>query len=133
MDRPRAIVLHPRDASPAPGAPTAGMDRRELMDSPGAWAGWVRTEPSLAGGWHHHGDRDSYIFIARGTIAIDFGPGGRERVEASAGDFVYNPAGVIHRETSGPEPVELFVMRLGTGPLNVNVEGPEPEVPAGRA
>ena len=120
MDRPRAIVLHPVDAPVAPGPPTAGMDRRQLIDRDGAWAGWLRTEPQLAGGWHHHGDRDSYIFVARGTIAIEFGPGGR-------GDFVYNPARMIHREVTGDEPVEAFVLRVGQGPLNVNVDGPDPD------
>ena len=133
MDRPRAIVLHPADAPVAPGPPTAGMDRRQLIDRDGAWAGWLRTEPQLAGGWHHHGDRDSYIFVARGTIAIEFGPGGRERVEAGAGDFVYNPARMIHREVTGDEPVEAFVLRVGEGPLNVNVDGPDPDGLSGRA
>jgi hypothetical protein len=37
------------------------------------------------------------------------------------------PAGVVHRETTGPErPGEAFVLRIGTGPQNVNVDGPEP-------
>ena len=130
MDRPRAIVLRPEDAPDAPGPPTAGMDRRELLAREGAWVGWARTEPALAGGWHHHGERDSYIFVIRGTIGIEFGPGGRERVEAGAGEFVFNPAGMVHRETTdAAEPVEAFVVRVGTGPLNVNVDGPDPDDP----
>lgn len=37
------------------------------------------------------------------------------------------PAGVVHRETTGPEgPGEAFVLRVGTGPQNVNVDGPDP-------
>lgn len=127
MDRPQAIVVRASEAPVVPGPPTSGMDRRELLSRDGAWAGWVRTEPAIAGGWHHHGERDSYIFVARGTIAIDFGPGGHQRIEAGAGDFIFNPAGMIHREVTGEQPVEAFVVRVGLGPLNVNVEGPEPD------
>jgi uncharacterized RmlC-like cupin family protein len=102
------------------------MDRRELLRREGVWAGWVRTEPGVAGGWHHHGEHDSYIFVVHGAIAIDFGPGGRERVEAKAGEFVFNPARMIHREVTGAaEPVEAFVIRVGSGPLNINVESPD--------
>ena len=128
MDRPRAFVLRPADAPPVAGPPTAGMDRRELLSRDGVWVGWLRTEPALAGGWHHHGDRDSYIFVVRGTIAIEFGPDGRERVEASAGEFVFSPAGMIHREiTDAADHAEAFVVRVGSGPLNVNVDGPQPQ------
>lgn len=128
MEEPRAIVVRPADAPRVAGPPTAGMDRRELMSRDPVWAGWVRTEPALAGGWHHHGEHDSYIFVTRGTIAIEYGPGGRERVEATAGDFIFNPAHLVHREiTTATEPVEVFVIRVGTGPLNVNVDGPDPE------
>jgi uncharacterized RmlC-like cupin family protein len=103
------------------------MDRRELLSRPGAWAGWLRTEPAIAGGWHHHGQRDSYIFVAQGSIAIEFGPGGRQRIAAAAGDFIFNPAGMVHREVTGEEAVEAFVVRVGEGPLNMNVDGPDPE------
>ena len=127
MDRPQAILVRTSEAPVAPGPPTSGMDRRELLSREGAWAGWLRTEPGIAGGWHHHGERDSYIFVARGAIAIEFGPGGRQRIEAGAGDFIFNPAGMIHREVTGEASVEAFVVRVGTGTLNVNVEGPEPD------
>ena len=127
MDRPRAIVIRASEAPVVSGPPTSGMDRRELLTREDAWAGWVRTDPDIAGGWHHHGDRDSYIFVAHGRIAIDFGPGGRQRIEATAGDFIFNPAGMIHREVTAEEPVEAFVVRVGGGPLNVNVDGPEPD------
>jgi uncharacterized RmlC-like cupin family protein len=130
MDRSRPTVLRADAAPVPPGPPTPGMDRRELMGDDAVWAGWVRTEADLAGGWHHHGDRDSYIYMLRGTVVIEFGPGGRERVDANAGDFVFNPARMVHREvTGGGEPAELFVVRVGSGPQNVNVDGPDPEPP----
>jgi len=128
MERSRAMVVRANEASPAPGPPTAGMDRRELLDDGERWVGWVETEPGIAGGWHHHGDRDSYVYVVRGTVTIEFGPGGRESVTAGAGDLIFNPARMVHREITGPgEPAEVFLVRVGPGPLNVNVDGPDPE------
>jgi uncharacterized RmlC-like cupin family protein len=64
--------------------------------------------------------------MLRGRITIEYGPGGREQVIAAAGDFVFNPARMVHREITAPdEPAELFVVRVGTGPQNVNVDGPD--------
>lgn len=132
MERARPIVVRAADGPVAPGPPTAGMDRRQLADHGDAWAGWVETTPGLAGGWHHHGDRDSYIYVIRGSMTIEFGPGGRDSVTVGAGDFVFNPRAMVHRELTGDaEPAELFVVRVGTGPQNVNVDGPEPDQAGG--
>ena len=60
-------------------------------------------------------------------ISIDSGPGGIERVKARAGDFIYNPAHMVHREVTGPSEAEAFAVRIGSGPPNFNVEGPDPE------
>lgn len=125
MDQMRPIVVAAGEGVPAP--PTAGMERRTLLEGPGAWAGWVRTDRGVAGGWHHHGDHDSYIYVLTGSLTIDFGPGGAESVRAGAGDFIFNPARIVHRETTGPDAeVEAFVVRVGDGPLVVNVDAPEP-------
>jgi uncharacterized RmlC-like cupin family protein len=108
------------------------MDRRELLDHDDCWVGWVRTDPGLAGGWHHHGERDSYIYVLRGAVTIEYGAGGRDRVTAEAGDFIFNPARIVHREvTAADEPAELFVVRVGTGPQNGNADGPDADPDAG--
>ena len=66
--------------------------------------------------------------MLRGDVRIEYGPGGREGVTATAGDFVYNPAHMVHREVTSPrEDAELFIIRVGPGPLNVNVDGPDAE------
>ena len=128
----RPIVVRPDDGSVPPGPPTPGMDRRQLLDHEDRWVGWVRTDAGLAGGWHHHGARDSYIYVLRGRVTIEYGLGGREQVTAVAGDFIFNPAQVVHREITAPdEPAEMFVVRVGTGPQNINVDGPDPD-PDGR-
>jgi uncharacterized RmlC-like cupin family protein len=127
MDRrPRPIVVRADAAAPAPGPATPGMERRQLLDHGDRWVGWVRTDAGMAGGWHHHGERDSYIWVLRGSVTIEFGPGGREHVTAVAGDFIFNPARMVHREITAPgDPAELFLVRVGPGPLNVNVHGPD--------
>ena len=124
MTGSRPIVVHPDEGVPAPATP--GMERRELFSGPGTWAGWLRTDAGVAGGWHHHGEYDSYIYVLRGTLTIDYGPGGAESVRATAGDLIYNPARLVHRETTSPDgDAEAFLVRVGTGPQLVNVDGPE--------
>jgi uncharacterized RmlC-like cupin family protein len=121
---PRPIVVHPEDGVPGPS--TRGMERRELFSMPGTWAGWLRTDAGVSGGWHHHGEYDSYIYVLRGTLTIDYGPGGAESVRATAGDLIYNPARLVHRETTSPDgDAEALLVRVGAGPQLVNVDGPD--------
>jgi uncharacterized RmlC-like cupin family protein len=104
------------------------MDRHQLFDHEDRWVGWVRADAGMAGGWHHHGDRDSYIHVLRGSVTIEYGTGGRQGVTAVAGDFIFNPKQMVHREITAPgEPSEFFIVRIGTGPQNVNVDGPAGE------
>jgi uncharacterized RmlC-like cupin family protein len=127
MEAVRPIVIRAREAGVAPGPPTPGMDRRQVLDHPNAWVGWVRTDAGVPSGWHHHGDRDTYLYVISGRLTIDYGPGGRDQVEATAGDVIFNPGHMVHRETTTLEgPVEAFVVRVGSGPQNVNAEGPDP-------
>jgi len=131
MEQVRPIVVRPDDTTTPPGPPTPGMDRRQIFEREDCWVGWVRTDAGLAGGWHHHGERDSYIYVLRGAVTIEFGAGGREQVTAAAGDFIFNPARTVHREITPPgDPAEVFVVRVGTGPQNVNVDGPDGETNA---
>ena len=113
--------------APASSPPTAGIDRRQIMEDGNTWVGWVRADAGKVIDWHHHGDRDSYIYVVSGGITVEFGPGGREQVTAAAGDFILSPARVVHRETMSPDATaEFFVVRVGTGPQNISVEGPDP-------
>lgn len=127
MPDPGPLVVRPEDGIEPPGPQTPGMERRQLWDHEDRWVGWVRTQPGVASGWHHHGDRDTYLFATAGAITIEHGPGGRERMILRAGDFGFVPAQTVHREVTGPERAgEVFVLRIGTGPQNVNVPGPDP-------
>ena len=126
MEQGRPIVVRPQQGGEPPGPPTPGMDRRELFHDEDCWVGWVRTDAGLAGGWHHHGEHDSHIYVLRGAVTIEFGPGGREQVTAVAGDYIFNPARIVHREITAPgDPGELFVVRVGRGAQTINVDGPD--------
>jgi uncharacterized RmlC-like cupin family protein len=58
---------------------------------------------------------------------MEFGAGGAHGFEARPGDFVFVPKGVIHREGNpGQTESRMVVVRAGSGPPVVNVDGPEP-------
>lgn len=107
------------------GDPTPNMVREQAVAVPGMWAGFVRTDARMTSGWHHHGDHDTSVYVVDGTLRMEFGPGGHDVVEAGPGDFVHVPKGAIHREGNpGDAENHLVVVRAGTGPPVVNVEGP---------
>ena len=107
--------------------PTPGMLRERAIDIEGMWAGFVRTAPRMTSGWHHHGDYDTSIYVASGTLRMESGPGGADVVTAKARDFVHVPKGAIHREgNDGDEESHLVVVRAGHGVPTVNVDGPAP-------
>jgi uncharacterized RmlC-like cupin family protein len=107
------------------GDQTQGMIREQAIAVGGMWAGFVRTEPQMISGWHHHGDYDTSIYVVSGALRMESGPGGSEVVEAGPGDFLHVPKGAIHREGNpGSEESHIVVVRAGHGPAVVNVDGP---------
>jgi uncharacterized RmlC-like cupin family protein len=104
---------------------TPGIVREQAVAREGMWAGLARTEAGMTSGWHHHGDHDTAIYVATGALRMECGPAGTVVVDAGPGDFVFVPKGAIHRE-GNPTDAEshLVVVRAGTGPVVVNVEGP---------
>ena len=110
-----------------PGEPTPGIAREQAVAVEGMWSGFARTEAGTTSGWHHHGDHDTSIYVASGSLRMESGPGGSEVVEAGPGDFLFVPKGAVHREGNpGQTESHLVVTRAGTGPPVVNVEGPAP-------
>jgi uncharacterized RmlC-like cupin family protein len=105
--------------------PTPGMVREQAIDVDGLWAGLARTEPGMTSGWHHHGDYVTSIYVASGRLRMESGPGGRDVVDAVAGDFLHVPLGAVHRESNpGNTESHIVVVRAGRGVPTVNVEGP---------
>ncbi len=95
------------DAGHGPGGGVRGDDR---------WVGYVRSEAGVRSGWHHHGETDTYFYVLRGAIELEFGPGGRERLRVEAGDFAHVPRGVIHRRGRRRSAGRAALVRLGSGP-----------------
>jgi uncharacterized RmlC-like cupin family protein len=106
---------------------TPGMDREEAVRTPSMWAGIAKTAGHTFSGWHHHGAYESVIYVLAGSLRLEYGPGGKETLEASAGETVYVAPGEVHREGNpGDEASEIVVVRGGQGELVVNETGPAP-------
>ena len=104
---------------------TSGMTREAAIASGALWAGFVRTAPRMSSGWHHHGEQETSIFILRGRLRLEFGSRGTASVDAREGDFLHVPPHAVHRESNpADEEGHIVVVRAGTGPAVVNVDGP---------
>jgi len=105
----------------------AAIEPKEGAAGAQLWMGLVTTPPGGVSGWHHHGTCISGIYVVSGRARFSWGPGGRERAEVGAGDFLEVAAGAIHQEEAlGDEPLVLVVARGAAGTLVVNTKGPEP-------
>ena len=111
--------------SETPSSP--GITRHLAFKSEGKLVVRSRTNPGTISGWHHHGDYDVYGYLASGSARFESGPGGKDAVSLGPGDFFHVPPHTIHREVnpSRDEGQEVILFLSGTGPLVVNVNGPE--------
>ena len=101
-----------------------GMLLEEAFVQAGFWVGQLRTSAGSTGGWHHHGDHETYTYLAEGKAAFEWGTQPRDRAELKAGDFIHIPPRQIHRESNpGTTPNLLIVFRKGEGP-KVVLTGP---------
>ena len=112
--------------SEAPGSP--GITRHLAFRGEGFVVVRSRVEPGVVSGWHHHGDYDVYAYIVSGSLRFENGPGGRDATSVGPGDFFCVPARTVHRDVnpSGAEGQEVILFLRGSGPMVVNVEGPDP-------
>ena len=82
-----------------------------LTGSTGLYSSVVTTEPGARTRIHHHGPCETSIYIVSGVARFTFGPTGLESTfDATAGDFVYIPAGEIHVEENASPSVPLVVV-----------------------
>lgn len=122
-DDTRVLLISPADRSQGPATP--GMRREQAISADRSWAGHVTTEAHTVSGWHHHGDYESHIYVLSGVMRVESGPGGKDVVDAHAGDFVFVPPHTVHRE-GNPTSTEatVIVVRAGHGEAVFNVDGP---------
>lgn len=87
-----------------------------------------RASGGTVSGWHHHGERDAYVFHLEGSIVIERADGEKTKTERP-GTYSYIPSDAIgvHRYIVPDEVDELvgILMLVGDGPAVVNVEGPD--------
>jgi uncharacterized RmlC-like cupin family protein len=122
-----APVWRVRPTERSEGEPTPGLTREQAVATDAMWAGFVRTDAGMVSGWHHHGEYETPIYVVSGSMRMEYGPAGSEVLEATPGDFVYVPAGAIHREGNpSDDESTLIVVRAGTGEPVTNVDGPAP-------
>ncbi len=112
--------------SEAPGSP--GITRHLAFQGEGFVVVRSRVEPGVVSGWHHHGDYDIYGYIVSGSARFESGPGGRDAISVGPGDFFHVPARTVHCDVnpSSTEGQEVILFLRGSGPMVVNVEGPDP-------
>ena len=103
-DRHTTVGQHAgKERSIAISAPTVGANR--------LYSSIVSTAPSDKTRIHHHGDCETSIYILAGVAHYTYGPTGVEHAfEASAGDFVYIPAGEVHVEANASDSEPLVVV-----------------------
>jgi quercetin dioxygenase-like cupin family protein len=109
------------------GDATPGLVREVAFSTDRAMLVRVHGGPRIESGWHHHGDREVHGHVVRGRVRFEFGPGGRSTTEVEEGGFFHIPVGLVHRDVNPEDvPQELVIAFVGTGPLVVNLDGPEP-------
>lgn len=126
MSDVRIVRPGERDAGTAQ---TPGMVREagvsaKTCGSAEVWMGEVTTGPRFRSGAHHHGDVESALYVARGHCRFRWGERLEHSADASAGDFIFVPARVVHQEInlSEEEPVVFIVARGSQENVVVNVE-----------
>jgi uncharacterized RmlC-like cupin family protein len=106
--------------------PTPGILREKAFTTDRAVMTRVHVEPNVTSGWHYHGSREVLGYLVRGRARFDFGPEGERSTEVEEGGFFHVPVGVVHRDVNPTdEPQEFVIAFVGTGPLAVNVDGPD--------
>ena len=87
--------------------------------------GYAVLEPGGGTGVHHHGESETAIHVISGVTRWWVGDRLDDVREAPAGDVVFIPPGIVHREqnASDTEPVEMVVARSTQGAIVVPAEG----------
>lgn len=125
MDDIQQTVITQDELEETEGTP--GIVRRQVFETDNNIMIHATLAAGVKSGWHHHADRHTYGYVVNGQARGEYGPN-REPLELNTGDFYYTAPGVVH---SGENPTDedtiIIESFVGTGPLVVNVDGPEAE------
>jgi len=118
-------------------AQTKGMRRYEAISgkrngSRKIWMGKNHVAPNMRSADHHHGEAETGIYVVSGhPVFVFLEDGAERRIEAGAGDYVYVPPYVPHREEN-PSPDEeaiVVLARTTQEGIVVNLPSLRAEVP----
>ncbi|BCL82269.1 mannose-6-phosphate isomerase [Ktedonobacteria bacterium brp13] len=113
-------------------AQTEGMKRaaaisHDLAGADKIWAGLTTVDGHTATGKHHHGELETIIYVKSGSIKMQWGDNLEFAADAEAGDFVYVPPFIPHKEINAGSVVsEWVIVRNGRDPIVVNLEPANP-------
>lgn len=129
IDEIRVVRPAERDGGTAqtPGMVRVAGVSASTCGSSEVWMGEVTTEAGFRSGAHHHGDVESAIYILSGAMRMRWGDRLEQSVDASAGDFIFVPARLVHQEinASQDDRLVLILARGGQENIVVNVDIPE--------
>jgi uncharacterized RmlC-like cupin family protein len=107
------------------GPKSDGMTRRVFDVNEQVSLADARIPPGSVSGWHHHDRGTTCVYIVTGRMRLEWGVGGRENAELTAGDFYVIAPDTIHRESNpGTDEQRIVGFYLGSGNKVVNVQGP---------
>jgi uncharacterized RmlC-like cupin family protein len=98
----------------------------ELTGAQSLWMGRTELPPGVTSGDHHHGRSETGIYVVTGTPAFvyrDQITGELVRLQAHAGDYIWVPPHVAHREEnpSSDETAIIVIARSTQEAIVVNV------------
>ena len=80
----------------------------ELVGADHLWMGMTVLEPGAAISPHHHGDRESGVYLVAGRLRLRWGPRLESTAELEVGDLAFLPPYLPHEEVN-PSPDESAV------------------------
>ena len=72
----------------------------ELVGADKLWMGMTILEPGMRTAPHHHGARETGIYLVAGRVRLRWGPRLEGETEVEAGDLVFLPPHLAHDETN---------------------------------
>lgn len=124
VDRAQVLAVPPEALVETDATP--GIMRKVALNTDRAMLVRATCEAHVSSGWHHHGDRDVLGHVLQGRVRFEYGPGGTMCTEVGEGGYFHVPAGLVHRDVNpGDQPQDMVIAFVGTGPLVVNLDGPQ--------
>ena len=104
--RPLDLVSHALEASGIARLPAI---THELVGAEKLWVGVTILEPGATTGPHHHGDRETGVYMVAGRVLLRWGSRLEANAELEVGDLAFVPPHLSH-EVVNPSPDKPAVL-----------------------